>query len=132
MFKKSVSILISAALIWSSGGVVDASLAAPDVFASPSNIPQFQLQPPGQYGRIVDYFNATVQSNGNKGAIKNSAISNDATPLVILIQDLHAHYGVQKNIVALLDFLNNALLSRHPNRAVPITPSIPFALAVEG
>jgi len=36
-----------------------AALAAPDVFAGPSDLPQFRLQPPGRLGRIADYFNAS-------------------------------------------------------------------------
>jgi len=54
-------------------------------------------------------------------------------PLVILIQDLHAHYGVQKNIAGLLDFLSNKLSSSNsPHRPIAPSPPLPFALAVEG
>src|ERR1035437_7975816 len=93
MLKKTLSLLLSFCLVWTSGGVLDAALSAPEVFAGPSNLPQFQLQPPGQLGRIVDYFNAPT-ANGK---------------LVILIQDLHAHYGAQKNISGILDFLSERL-----------------------
>ena len=58
MIKKILSLLLSATLVWTSGGVLDAALAAPDVFAGPSDLPQFQLQPPGRLGRVADYFNA--------------------------------------------------------------------------
>jgi len=105
MLKKSLSLLISFCLVWTSGGVLDAALTAPDIFSNPSDLPQFRLIPPGQLGRIADYYNAP------------------AGPLVILIQDLHAHYGVQKNIAGLLDFLSDKL---------PHKGAIPFALAVEG
>ncbi len=123
---KLLAVLISLTLIWTSGGVLDAALAAPDLFVGPSSLPQFQLMPPGQLGRVVDYYNAEGVKKGKSEEGKN--------PLVILIQDLHAHYGVQKNIAGLLDFLANKLASVHPSSSLPpsIASSLPFALAVEG
>jgi len=120
--KKVLSILLSVTLIWTSGSLAEAAATAPDVFVSASNLPQFQLNPPGRLGRLVDYFNAA-------GAIGRSG-DGAKQPLVILIQDLHAHYGVQKNIAGLLDFLSDKLNS--PQRPLASSPHLPFALAVEG
>jgi hypothetical protein len=86
----------------------------------------------------------------SSGKIK---LSSNPQPLVILIQDLHAHYGVQKNIAKILDVLSTRLslagvgtadaeTRRHgdterkqdvsPRPPVPASPRLPFALAVEG
>src|SRR5690348_14242064 len=127
MAKKLLSLLLSFALVWTSGGMLDAALEAPDLLAVPSNLPQFRLQPPWQIGRIADYFNASVPG------LKSQVSGHDLRPgtrdqrLVILIQDLHAHYGVQKNIAALLEFLSERL----PYKS-PAAGAMPFALAVEG
>jgi len=69
-------------------------------WAAPLNLPQLQWAPPESLGKVTDYFNADA-SSGKR---------------VILIQDLHAHYGVQKNIAGILEFLSRT----------------PFSLAVEG
>src|SRR5258708_1554326 len=118
--KKLLSIVLSATLIWTSGSMADAAAAAPDIFASPSTLPQFQLMPPGRLGRVADYFNAERKSGRVDEAEK---------PLVILIQDLHAHYGVQKNISGLLDFFSEKLSSAPP---LVHSSAPPFALAIEG
>jgi len=124
-YLKFLSITLSLALVWTSGNLAQAVAVAPDVFIAPSNLPQFQFQPPGELGRVVDYFNAdpTVWS----GQTRRSA---PTMPLVILIQDLHAHYGVQKNISSILDFLSKKLSSSAPPLRHSSAP--PFALAVEG
>jgi len=109
--------VLCAALVGTSAGAAEAASSIPDVFALTSDLPQFQLNPPGKLGRIVDYFNAG-------GAVRKKG-SGEIKPLIILIQDLHAHYGVQKNIAGLLDFLADKL--PHP----PTSP-LPFAVAVEG
>src|SRR5258706_7345951 len=135
---KILAVFISISVIWTSGGMVDAATAAPEVFSGPSNLPQFRLQPPGELGRVVDYFNADPkyrvgadprvrpQSESNSNPLNpnfGQAQGPAPTQLVILIQDLHAHYGVQKNIAGLLDFLSDKLKkTRNP----------PSALAVEG
>ncbi len=126
---------VSLCLVWTSGNLAQAAMLAPDVFAAPSNLPQFQLAPPGQLGRISEYFNAAGEAK-----------------LVILIQDLHAHYGVQKNIAGLLEYLSDRLKKSSPRQFVsrgpatltstPLDPrfqsagmtqkEIPFTLAVEG
>jgi hypothetical protein len=159
--RRFLAIILSISLVWTSGGVLDAALTAPDIFAAPSALPQFQLQPPGQLGRIADYFNApsprTLSLQGEGGADAKRRAEGEG-PFVILIQDLHAHYGVQKNIAGLLDFLAEKLKAEQPkseqprggttNTAVPpsgisaslhfrnlvVPPSAdpPFALAVEG
>lgn len=76
--------------------------------ALPSPWPPFNLQPPSHLGRLTDTFRA----------------DNPSAPWVILIQDLHAHYGVQKNIAGLLQFLSDRLNAG--------TGTLPFGLAVEG
>jgi SAM-dependent methyltransferase len=107
--KRSMAIFLSLCLIWTCGSMAEAAAIAPEVFATPSNLPQFQLAPPGQFGRIADYYNAPAMDS----------------KLVVLIQDLHAHYGVQKNIAGILDSLSEKL--GKPGRS-----GVPFALAVEG
>ena len=75
-------------------------------------------QPP-ELGRVADYFTSTVPNK----------------KLVVLVQDLHAHYGVQKNIAGLLEFLSDKLnASEHRSVGASETsfPTPPFALAVEG
>jgi len=111
MLKKSLSLVLSASLIWSAGGGVEAVAAAPALFALPSDLPQFRLQPPARLGRVIDYFNADKPSN----------------QLVVIIQDLHAHYGVQKNIAGLLKFLEEKLKDQKS-----LSPKLPFAVGVEG
>ncbi len=116
---KTIAVLIIAAMVGTSSGVTQAAPAAINIFAAPSNLPQFRLAPPDKLGRIVDYFNAST----GEGAAK---------PLVILIQDLHAHYGVQKNIASLLNFLAGTLSAGpHPELGSG-RAAVPFALAVEG
>src|SRR5579872_5332972 len=91
--KKLLSIVLCVALIWTSGNVAQAAALAPDVFAGPSDLPQFRLIPPKNLGRITDYYNASEPRSA--GASENVS---SQKPLLILIQDLHAHYGVQKKI----------------------------------
>jgi len=137
MFKKVLSLILSCALLWTSSGMAQAADLVPDILAVPSNLPQLQLIPPSQMGRIADYYNAPAENS----------------KLVILIQDLHAHYGVQKNISGILEFLSKKLHrdvpsplagegGRSPGEGSPHPPfghllpqgekEIPFALAVEG
>jgi len=110
--KRILASLLSLSLIVTSGGIAEAALAAPGAFALPSDLPQFRLQPPQKLGRVTDYFNArdsvmppVRQSDPSS---RNSGIS-ESRPLVILIQDLHAHYGAQKNIAGLLEFIQSRL-----------------------
>ncbi len=159
--KQILAVLLSSCLVWTSGGVLDAALAAPDVLAAPSDLPQFRLAPPGQLGRIADYFNADLGTVGAglvpaRNSMRSHSTQSRAdtrsaptSPLVILIQDLHAHYGVQKNIAGLLEFLSDKLnrrggalsppamsgnfgQARGPAPTDNLAASIPFVLAVEG
>ena len=107
--KQGTAVVLSLCLLWTSGNIAQAAEVAPEVFVSASNLPQFRLIPPGQFGRIADYFNSTT---------------NDSK-LLVLIQDLHAHYGVQKNTSGILDFLAKKL-------SKDSSTTVPFALAVEG
>jgi len=88
--------------------------------AAPTD-PLSKLTPSSRIGFITDHFGGQ--------------------PKVILIQDLHAHYGAQKNIAKLLEFFD----SRLRDSVIPrvrkgdstlrnsgISESPPFALAVEG
>jgi serine/threonine protein phosphatase PrpC len=58
------------------------------------------------------------------GTVSASYLKSDKAPTVVLIQDLHAHYQVQKNISAILNHLNVTLGGRENK--------LPFKLAVEG
>jgi CheY-like chemotaxis protein/serine/threonine protein kinase len=84
--KKALAVGLSACLVWTTGGIAEA--------VSESSRPrplQVQLTPPASLGSLADYH---FQPADKKA------------PLVILIQDLHAHYGVQKNIAGILEFLS--------------------------
>jgi hypothetical protein len=121
MLKKLSAVGLSFALVWTSAGFSKAANFTSQIFASPSHLAQFSLIPPANLGRIVDYFNAVPSRSISPEPQK--------APLVVLIQDLHTHYGVQKNIAGLLDFLADHL-SASTSRRVKTAP--PFALAVEG
>jgi hypothetical protein len=108
IFTQAVSLLITGCLLWTSGNTAEAVLAAPSLLKHTVLLPQLELTPPATLGRVVDYYNAAPKS-----------------PLVILIQDLHAHYGVQKNIAGMLDFFTKKMDSKTAGQ-------IPFALGVEG
>jgi hypothetical protein len=109
-FRQSVAIFVSASLLWTSGSIADAALQTSIVFSPPPSLPQFELKPPPQLAHISDHYNHPQSMGGRR-------------PLVILIQDLHSHYGVQKNIAGVLDFLA---------KKIPSKTELPFALAVEG
>src|SRR5438105_4257683 len=59
--------------------------------------PPFAIPP--RYGAITDLYFAPGSSNGNVFNLERAS-------LVVLIQDLHANVGVQKNIAAILYRLN--------------------------
>src|SRR5258708_26535376 len=120
-----IALGLSVSLLWTSGGLAEAALDVPHL-AHPAYPPQIELAPPAALGAVVDYFNSTAKDSKR----------------VILIQDLHAHYGVQKNIAGILDFLSTHLSSpavvsggsmdprlRHSGMTAD---AVPFALAVEG
>src|SRR5258708_6982840 len=127
-----IALGLSVSLLWTSGGLAEAALDVPHL-AHPAYPPQIELAPPAALGAVVDYFNSTAKDSKR----------------VILIQDLHAHYGVQKNIAGILDFLT-AKLSKSRSRLQaagsrentaapsrtwslePGAPPLPFLLAVEG
>ena len=129
--KKILSIVLSATLIWTSGSLAEAAASAPDVFVTSSELPQFRLNPPAHLGRMVDYYNSASPQPSPLGRGRSEE-TGDAKPLVILIQDLHAHYGVQKNIAGILDFLSEKLSSSLPGPSLTRSLAQPFALAVEG
>ncbi|HVO32747.1 MAG TPA: hypothetical protein VMU17_02460, partial [Elusimicrobiota bacterium] len=135
--RKLLSLTVSFSLIGTSVNVPQAAAAVPQIFAAPSDLPQFRLVPPGNLGRIVDYFNSD-EGTGRRGdgvkpptALSRPVAQSPSHPLVILIQDLHAHYGVQKNIAGLLDFLDRKL-SPSNSKLETRNSNIPFAVAVEG
>jgi hypothetical protein len=131
-FKKLIAIQLSLCLIWTSGSTAEAILEA----AAPSASKPLYIEfaPPPRLGAIVDS--------------SKSLPSAASQPFVVLIQDLHVHYGVQKNIAGILEFLaqklgkDDAETRRHgdtvkkenisPRHPVPASPRLPFALAVEG
>src|SRR6185437_9118793 len=120
--RRGIAALLSLSLVWTSGDLAQAALGAVPLLGRPIALPQLTLTPPSRLGRIVDYFNAPPPAMKRDGESQKQ-------PLIVLIQDLHAHYGVQKNIAGLLDFLDARLspIHRFSGSSVP-----PFALAVEG
>lgn len=126
--KRILACLLSWALLLTSSRLTEAKSVAGDFFARPSDLPQFYLQPPANLGRVTDYFNAEgARGQGGAGDAKASQ-----QPLVILIQDLHANYGVQKNITGLLEFLSTKFSSITPPHPHAPTPTRPFVVGVEG
>ena len=113
--KQFLAIFLSACLISTSGNLAEAVKLTSARSSASSFRPQIDLNPPGALGYLVDYFGA------------NSAPS-DKQKLVILIQDLHVNYGVQRNIAALLDFFAKKL----PVKPTTLGSSLPYTLAVEG
>src|SRR4051794_21267343 len=105
---KLLAVSLSMLLFCSSSNAVDAALAVQDAFGAPTLPPQFKLVPPPNLGQVSDYFNAPDAAQKK-------------TPIVVLIQDLHVNYGVQKNIAGILDFLSAKLGSHSPT-------DIPFAV----
>lgn len=95
---------LSASLLWTSG-ISEAAVGASTPTTSLAN----RFAPPPSLGLVSDYFDAHSKST------------------IVLLQDLHAHYGVQKNIAKILDVLTGRLSNGSTNKA-----SLPFALAVEG
>src|SRR5438309_4451516 len=145
-WKKLISTTLCACLVWTSGDLAEAVLGAPQLRARPALPIPLELAPPPSLGWVVDAFaseGAREQGSKGEGPIRK--------PLVILIQDLHAHYGDQKNIAGLLEFLTKKLRSRlqapgntdtsamlqatslpAAKSLEPRAPALPFVLAVEG
>src|SRR5438132_10629156 len=89
-WKKLISTTLCACLVWTSGDLAEAVLGAPQLRARPALPIPLELAPPPSLGWVVDAFaseGAREQGSKGEGPIRK--------PLVILIQDLHAHYGVQ-------------------------------------
>ncbi len=151
--KQALSLVLSACLIWSSSNLAQASLCPAPSFPRSS---EAELAPPASLGFVTDSFTASASSE-QQAASRNTARGSPlaSSPQVILIQDLHAHYGVQKNIASILDFLTTKLSSPAvsgggsinsmidpqqgrsgvtANEQLPrsLAPTLPFALAVEG
>jgi hypothetical protein len=119
LFKQGTAIFLSLCILWTSGNGAQLVALPSSLFIEPLSAPQFQLIPPPTLGKITDYFDASSQTLKLK------------RPLIVLIKDLHAHYGVQKNIAGLLDFLTEKLSKQKISPFAPLK-SIPFALSVEG
>ena len=85
MLTKSLAILLNLALV----GTSFADMGVPGAAASAAAMPDFvkALTPPEQLGYITDSYQGQTDKP------------------VVLIQDLHANYGVQKKIESLLEFL---------------------------
>jgi len=94
--KKALCLVLVISLLRTTVQAIELTLFTQQTSQLPS-----RLIPPARLGRITDSF-----TSSEKG------------PLVVLIQDLHAHYGVQKNIAGLLEFLSRK--------------GIHFSVAVEG
>jgi hypothetical protein len=106
--KRAVGLLIALVLVITNGGFTEVLAYGTSGLegSRQAALPGYALTPPSSLGHISDLYTATPTG------------VNAPSPLVILIQDLHAHYGVQKNIAALLDFIRQKKGS--------------FPLAVEG
>src|SRR5947207_2158212 len=102
--KQGLATLLSLCLLWTSANLAEAvgslSSHAPLL---PQRPIQFELAPPLALGSVVDSFNAA--SPPAPLPVGEGDRRSGEAPLVILIQDLHAHYGVQKNIAGILNFL---------------------------
>src|SRR5436190_22049726 len=85
-WKQGLAVTLSASLILTTG-----NFAA--VKATPAAAPE--LAPPVSLGYLTDSFNLAPIGHSSK--------------LVILIHDLHARYGVEKNIAVILEFLTTSL-----------------------
>jgi hypothetical protein len=125
--KQSLALVVSISLIATTGGLVEAVESA----VRPSS--SFDLRIPASLGYLDDTFKGSSPSPSKR---------------VILIQDLHAHYGVQKNIAGILEVLALRLGKTDaetrgrgdtekqqdvsPRPRVSASPRLPFALAVEG
>src|SRR5258708_26557782 len=105
--QKALAAVLSLCLLWTSGNVAEAALLVPNILARPALPPQFELVPPPTLGRIADYYNSPTAVPSSEVRLSGSKNSK----LVVLIQDLHAHYGAQKNIAGLLEFLTEKLAS---------------------
>ncbi len=117
--RKGLSIAISVCFFGSSTGITE---AVREVARPQPKPPHLQLALPSDLGQITDFYTPQNQN-----------------PQIILIQDLHAHYGVQKNIAGILDGLSSKLQSAGSRTkqfpgALSLEPraSLPFALAIEG
>lgn len=107
--RAALALLNSTVLVLGSASPVTAASALPDLSAHPLAIPALRLAPPADIGRVTDF------SDGIPDL--------ERSPFVILVQDLHANYGVQRNIADLLEFLAKELKG---------SKEMPFALAMEG
>src|SRR5688572_15972691 len=94
-FRQGTAVAVSVCLLWSSGQMAEAVSVAPQLFTRPQ-LPQFEYAPPSQLAQVIEHFNAPRQAN-------------PAGKLVILVQDLHVNYSVQRNIAGILDFLADKL-----------------------
>src|SRR5690348_14245834 len=103
LWKQVVATLLSLSILWVSGNFAEAAQPTPELPF------QLKLAPPASLGTVVDYFASEGVREGESAGTRK--------PLVILIQDLHAHYGVQKNISGILDFLSKKL-----DPAFPLSP----------
>src|SRR5258706_12379705 len=106
--KQGLATLLSFCLLWTSANFAEAAQPAP---VRPV---QFELAPPLVLGSVVDSFAAT-------GSAYRSIGVSATQPLVILMQGLIAHYGVQKNITSILYFLAKKLAGTltRPNAEPP-------------
>ena len=145
--KKALATAISLSLLWTSGA---AEAALESTRTPPAKSPELEWAPPAALGRITDHYNGDNSITGlldNKESGHPVVQASDHLPLVILIQDLHVHYGVQRNIAGILESLAKKLgkgdagtrghgdtenTSDSPSPRVPASPRLPFALAVEG
>src|SRR5882672_2987692 len=105
--KKTLSLVLSTCLLWTSSNWVEA------VEPRAERPIAYELAPPPSLGWVVDYYDAPAETSGqrNSGLTKRrvNETAGSQQRLVILIQDLHAHYGVQKNIAGILEFLSKKL-----------------------
>src|SRR5438132_880930 len=92
LIKQATAVALSLCLLWTSGDLAEAAIATGGS-TNPGALAHLNLALPRDLGQLVARYDSPTP-NKNR---------------VILIQDLHAHYGVQKNIAGILDFLTRKL-----------------------
>ena len=103
-FTRVLAVLLAHCLAATSCNLAEAAAA---IQSSPAPSLAKQLTPPGKLGYVVDSY--VPSSEFRVTSSINSKPETRNPKLVVLIQDLHAHYGVQKNIAGILEFLAERL-----------------------
>src|SRR5258708_275502 len=92
---------ISVALLLSDPAAASAYSSLQTSFASSRLLTPRTIRVPPRYGSVVDRWTG----DGGHFSMPSSPFPLPSTPFVVLIQDLHANYVVQKNMARIIDFL---------------------------